>query len=513
MDEATVRALYAEQHRGREAGSQVVDDGTWEDLDLPRVFASLDTTVSPLGQLVLYDWLRSPATTAEALVVTQARLALARRLEESPGATEAVSRALTTLPRLPRLLVETVWGTGRLPSLGAVPALLTGLAVLAPLGFLSSLNLGLGLVAGAFVMNMAAHFWWNRRVFSASASIDFLAAALACARTLVGALGAEAARLEALAGELRALGRAARELPTPVAADDIGEYFQLYFLTRERRLTACAALVSAHRPQLRALFDLLGELDAAVAAGRFRRAQPGWCVPQLESGTPLVLEEARHPLLGAEAVPSTLELDGGLVVTGSNMSGKSTFLRAVALNQLFAQSLGFSCARAHRGPIMRVTTSLRASDRLSEGKSYYLAEAERLGAMLAMSGPGVLVLIDEPFRGTNSAERIAASVAVLRHARRAGALVVAATHDLEIVQLLDGACQHAHFQDGLDATGLHFDFKLRPGLATEHNAIRLLGFLGYPPALVDEAHALARSLDQRGGALVTTRPACRVRGE
>lgn len=514
MDEATVRALHAERKRGRETGSQV-DDGTWDDLDLSQVFESLDSTVSPLGQLVLYDWLRSPAATAEALVVTQARLAFSQRLEESPGATEAVSRVLATLPRLPRLLVETVWGVCRLPSLGALPTLLTGLAVLAPLGFFLSMNLGLSLVAGAFVINMAAHFWWNRRVFAATASVDFLAAALRCARTLASepSLGAEAERLEALTGELRALGRAARDLSTPVAADDIGEYFQLYFLTRERRLTACAALVSTHRPQLQALFDLLGELDAAMAAGSFRRAQPGWCLPEFEPGTPLVLEEVRHPLLAAGAVPSTLELDGGLVVTGSNMSGKSTFLRAVALNQLFAQSLGFSCARAHRGPIMRVTTSLRATDRLSGGKSYYLAEAERLGAMLALAGPGVLVLIDEPFRGTNSAERIAASVAVLRYARQAGALVVVATHDLEVTQLLDGSYRHAHFQDGLDAAGLRFDFRLRPGLATEHNAIRLLGFLGYPRALVEEAQALACSLDQRGRVLVAPRPACLARGE
>ena len=310
MDEVTVRALHAERSRGREAGAQL-DDGTWEDSDLPQVFESLDSTASPLGKLVLYDWLRSPAATAEALVVAQARLALAQRLEASPGATASVSRVLTTLPRLPRLLVETVWGVGMLPSLGALPTLLTGLAVLAPLGFFLSMNLGLGLVAGAFVINMAAHFWWNRRVFAATASVDFLAAALRCARTLADepSLGAEAARLEGLAGELRALGRAARELSTPVAADDIGEYFQLYFLTRERRLTACAALVSTHRSQLQALFDLLGELDAAVAAGRFRRAQPGWCVPQLEPGTSLVLEEVRHPLLGAGAVPSTLDLD------------------------------------------------------------------------------------------------------------------------------------------------------------------------------------------------------------
>lgn len=162
---------------------------------------------------------------------------------------------------------------------------------------------------------------------------------------------------------------------------------------------------------------------------------------------------------------------------------------------------------------MRVTSSLRATDRLSEGKSYYLAEADRLGAMLALAGPGVLVLIDEPFRGTNSAERIAASVAVLRYASQAGALVVAATHDLEVTQLLDDSYRHAHFQDGLDATGLHFDFRLRPGLATEHNAIRLLGFLGYPRVLVEEAQALARSLDQRGRVLVAPRPACLAPGE
>jgi hypothetical protein len=498
LDEATARALNEARHAGavREGsaeGRHQVDDATWEDLDLPLVFRALDTATSPLGTLILYGWLRRPATTAAELEAVQARLATAQELEVAPAATAALARALRLLPRLPQLLVETVWGAGRLPSLGVLPRVLAAVALLAPLGFLMSLNVGLAAMAAAFVVNLAAHFWWNRRVFAATASIDFLAAALRCASALGDepSLGRSGERLRALSARLVVLSRAAREAATPLGVDDLVEYLRLYFLTRERRLSACAALVSQWRGELQALFQLLGELDAAVAAGAFRRAQPRWCVPEWSGGGPLVLESVRHPLLGADAVPSTLELDGGLVVTGSNMSGKSTFLRAVGLNQLLAQSLGFSCAFAHRGPVLEVATSLRATDGLVEGKSYYLAEAQRLGAILARARPGLLVLVDEPFRGTNSTERIAASVAVLRYARRAGALVVAATHDLEVTRLLDGAYQQGHFRDGLDASGLRFDYTLRGGVATEHNALRLLSFLGYPASLVAEAQALA----------------------
>jgi len=340
------------------------------------------------------------------------------------------------------------------------------------------------------------HFWWNRTVGAATASVDFVSAACRCgmALSLDPALGVWAPRLGELSRRLAPVARAAAEVGTPLGIDDLVEYFRLYFLSRERRLTASAALVDAHRAELAELLELLGGLDAAAVVGAFRRAQPSWCRPGLSSQRPFTLEGVRHPLLGQDAVANDLELTRGLLVTGSNMSGKSTFLRAAGLNVLFAQSLGFSCATSHLGPLLRVVTSLRASDRLSDGKSYYLAEAQRIGLLLAAAGPEVLLLIDEPFRGTNSAERIAASVAVLRHARRAGALVMAATHDLELTQLLADEYERGYFQDGLDDRGLHFDFRLRPGVAIEHNAIRLLAYLRYPSSLVDEAQALVGAL-------------------
>ena len=500
MDSDTVRAMHSERVRGADTRAQV-DDGTWADLDLDQVFTALDTTASPLGKLVLYGWLRRPATRATELEQVSARLATSEDLAAAPGATDAVVRALAKLPRLPLLLVEIVWGEGRLPSLGRLPLALAVLGAAAPLGFFLSMNAGLGLVAGAFVVNMAFHFWWNRRVSAATASIDFVSAALQSAWKLgeEPLLGPRAQRLSELGRRLAPLARATREVGVPAAADDLTEYFRLYFLTRERRLSTSALLIDDHREALRELFERLGELDAAVAVGAFRRAQPQSCIPQLDDRPKLALEDLRHPLLGAAAVPNSVELDGGLVVTGSNMSGKSTFLRAVAINVLFAQSLGFSCARSHVGPILRVVTALRASDRLDEGKSYYLAEAQRIGALVADSGPGPLrlVALDEPFRGTNSRERIAATVAVLRHVRRAGALVLAATHDLEVTHLVEDAFAQGHFQDGLDASGLHFDFKLKGGVATEHNAVRLLGFLGYPQALVEEAHALVARLGSK----------------
>ena len=189
-----------------------------------------------------------------------------------------------------------------------------------------------------------------------------------------------------------------------------------------------------------------------------------------------------------------LTLEGVLAITGSNMSGKSTFLRAVGVNALLAQALGFACADRYQGPLLRLATSLRVADDLGKGQSTYLAEARRLKAMLEEAAGGrTLFLLDEPFRGTNSPERIAAAVALLRHLRREGHLAIAATHDLEVASTAasDGMAS-AHFADGVTAEGLSFDHQLRPGVSREHNALKLLEVLGLPAAMVAEARAYAK---------------------
>jgi DNA mismatch repair ATPase MutS len=132
---------------------------------------------------------------------------------------------------------------------------------------------------------------------------------------------------------------------------------------------------------------------------------------------------------------------------------------------------------------------MRVTDDLVHGKSRYLAEAERLLTLVRQvgSGPAALCLVDELLSGTNAAERLAASTAILEHLERAGAVVVTATHDLELAEQLRSTYDAYSFADDFSGDDLRFDHHIRPGLATGRNAIQLLERLGYPAELVGRA--------------------------
>jgi DNA mismatch repair ATPase MutS len=180
-----------------------------------------------------------------------------------------------------------------------------------------------------------------------------------------------------------------------------------------------------------------------------------------------------------------------LLVTGSNMSGKSTLLRAIGLNVVLAQAGAPVCAASLTMPLVELRTSIRLADSLERGVSLFMAELERLKEVVDAARRGtrdrlLLYLLDEILHGTNTAERLIAARAVLGHLIRAGAIGAATTHDLTLAA--DGelakASQPVHFTEQVTNDGngneaaMTFDYRLRPGLATSTNALKLLALVG-----------------------------------
>jgi DNA mismatch repair ATPase MutS len=190
-----------------------------------------------------------------------------------------------------------------------------------------------------------------------------------------------------------------------------------------------------------------------------------------------------------------------MLVTGSNMSGKSTLLRTLGVTAVMSQSLHTCFASAYSAPLLVVRSCIGRADDILAGKSYYLVEVEALLGLVRDSTGAMphLFLLDEMFRGTNASERIAAGQSVLVELIDQGRphVVVAATHDNELVDLLSGSYAPFHFGDALTDETLTFDFRLRPGRATSRNAIALLRLNGAPPALVERALASAAELDRQ----------------
>jgi DNA mismatch repair ATPase MutS len=199
-----------------------------------------------------------------------------------------------------------------------------------------------------------------------------------------------------------------------------------------------------------------------------------------------------HPLLPQDACVRN-EVEVGppgtfLFVTGSNMSGKSTLLRALGLNVILAQAGAPVCARTMELDPLRVQTSMRTADSLSEGVSQYMAELNRIRQVVDASrwngGPPVLFLLDEPLQGTNEAERRVAVQTILGHLLDAGSIGAVATHDLQLdeTKRLEAAADPVHLvgtvREGEDGPLLAFDYLLKPGRATSTNALALLRAVG-----------------------------------
>ena len=193
----------------------------------------------------------------------------------------------------------------------------------------------------------------------------------------------------------------------------------------------------------------------------------------------LDFKEIYHPLL-KEPVKQSTKINSGLIITGLNMAGKSTFMKTVAINQLLSTSLGISFAKEMSTNIFKIITSFRINDALLENKSRYFAEAERIAKIIKNVTNGkCLCFIDEILSGTNSKDRIYGSVEILKQlANTDGSLVLSATHDLEIANNLEGIYDLGYFDGRIEDDNIIFDYTLKPGVVSDRNGLLILEVLG-----------------------------------
>lgn len=254
------------------------------------------------------------------------------------------------------------------------------------------------------------------------------------------------------------------------------------------RLAEARRAVAARVP---AWLDAWQELEALSSLANLAWLHPEWTMPEVgEEADPLVSATGLgHPLLAAEAkVRNDLQLGLGevLIVTGSNMSGKSTFLRTIGLNAVLALAGGPVDAAALRIGRARLFTAIRVSDSVADGISYFYAEVRRLRALLdalrAEGEPPLLYLVDEIFRGTNNRERLVGSRSMLRALADGRGAGLVSTHDLELVALEEelARARNLHFRETITEGRMVFDYRVRPGPCPTTNALAIMREAGLP---------------------------------
>ena len=266
------------------------------------------------------------------------------------------------------------------------------------------------------------------------------------------------------------------------------EVFTLFHLTRE---------LENKKDSIEKLYHYVGNIDVALAVASLRAGQSKTCQPDfVETKKELSLKNVYHPLI-PNCVKNDLIVNGkSALITGSNMSGKSTFLRTVIINSILAQSIHTCFADEFKTPLIRQFSSIRLDDNLFEGRSYYFEEVNVVASLLKeVDSPFQnIFILDEVFKGTNTIERIASAKAILSYLNRKENIVIVASHDMELSTMLQKEYDLYHFTDTIENDQLHFDHKIKPGQLRTRNAIKILELSNYPKDIIDEAKLLSQTL-------------------
>ena len=290
--------------------------------------------------------------------------------------------------------------------------------------------------------------------------------------------------------------------------DLILDYIRMTFYLDLIKFNQMLGMVRAHTSEIDKIVTMIGKIETSVVVGEYRTSLGGeYCIPEFfdeaDLSHSLRIEQLYHPLLN-EPVKNDIEVKKGVLLTGSNASGKSTFLRAVALNAILAQTIHTCTASSYEGNMFRIYSSMSLKDDLTSGDSYYMAEVKSIRRILdevqeaGKDKKQVLCFVDEVLRGTNTVERIAASTQILKALAAHNVMCFAATHDLELTMLLSEKYENYHFEEEIVEDDIFFPYKIRKGPAVSRNAIALLKVLGYDKDLVNDAEILAESFLSTG---------------
>lgn len=502
------------QYRDHREEYSIISDQTFSDLGLDELFMFVDRTSSCVGQQYLYDMLRFIPAKANPI---QENEAIIQELFEKEETRSALTDILSDL--------SAAEGYSIVSLLQQEPPVIPILRkyIFLVLRFLPTLFLlqfilfqsGVSLIAliASLIINMGVHYWNKRNSWGYLSSVPQLLKLLSAAKKisinpLFAAIGGQVPEALTSLKELRQNSSIFR--PEPKSDSDFTvflwlfkEYLHVFFLSEPFIYIRFVSLLKNKNKEIETVYTFVGLVDNLLSIAFLRKDLPCYCLPDtIVSTDKIQVEELYHPLIPACISNSFRAKDRSILLTGSNMSGKTTFIRTVGISILTAQVLHTAFARCFRiqSPIA-IHSALMLADNLSEGKSFYLKEVEAINEMLAYSrlNKRNLFLLDEIFKGTNTTERIASAKAVLSYLNADNNLIFVSTHDTELATLLEKEYDLYHFCETIDNEELSFDYQLKRGKLTRRNAIRILEINNFPSNLIQDAYDTASKLENHIG--------------
>ena len=500
MDERDYASLKR-YHRQCPLGEPEIDDITWADLNMDAVFRRVKNTQSSIGDEYCYRFFRKQRNQdldhfEEAV----------QAMQQDEQSRQQLQFAFHKIGRKTNnTLVDLLLAPGNFPKIPMLPIVLLtllGIGSLVLLGFY--LDYGILAVTLSFCLAIILFSMVLRKIYSAMGALAMFTRMVRAAKLIVklklSAFEQETKRLQenlrafkninALADFVLQSSSSNNALMTIVIS-----YFGLYAFAYQAML----GLFHKHRDEALALYQIVGFMEVCISLASYRASLDYCCKPSFSHESKIEFCDIVHPLL-KNPVPNSHTTRNKLLITGSNASGKSTFARTLAVNAILGQLFNTCLARQYTFRPCQVYSSMNLKDDITTGDSFYVAEVKSLKRLLEVAEkPGYSMLfLDEMFKGTNMVERIAAASVILRRFAQADCFICLATHDMELSRIMGSRYENYHFQENVSGDDISFDYKLREGLSTGSNAIKLLAYCHYDPAIVAQAEAYAEQYRKTG---------------
>ncbi|MGX2946846.1 MutS-related protein [Enterococcus alishanensis] len=494
--ENSLKQAFLEAKKYHQTDSEI-DDITWYDLDMIRLFEELNHTYSSIGAEALYQRLRGFDFNQEDQLELEELIAL---YEKDPQLREDIEYAFATLGKRDNNFVVNYLSQNYSQRLGRLWQFI-GLGLLPIVGILlviGGMKFGIFITIGVLCFNLLYYLAKKQEVETELNSMAYLVQSIAVAKKIAKL---KTPRKEELTTALKPLASILKfgfsfRIKSNTEAEMLFEYVNIIFMLPFISYHFIFEKVMKNSDAAITLWKILGEFEVAAAVLNYRSLLPVSCQPTFKKGG-IKGETVYHPLI-SEPVANLVDWEKNTLVTGSNASGKSTYVKSIAINTILAQTIYTCCAEEFTLQRGHVLTSMAVEDDLFAGDSYFVAEIKSVKRVLAkvQTREHCYCFIDEILKGTNTIERISASSSIVKWLSQYSSLVYVATHDIELTEILRNYCQNVHFEEQVtEEDGVTFDYTLRAGPAKTRNAIRLLKVLNYPTEIVEKAQKEAVEFD------------------
>ena len=473
-----------------------VDQLTWDDLAMDEIFKKLNYTQSTVGSEYLFNQLRDIDSKLEGLNEKEELYTL---LATNHELREQVLIILSGLGKVNYTNSSSFFHEHNHEKIDH--SYLYVLLAFLPVGSIAlmffSLKYGIPSFFIAFAINMLVYYRNKSRLENKLFSITYAASIINTGKKLSAikkpeldpsTIGKNVKPLKQVSfwGMMVSTGKGGE-------FDFISEYIRILFMLDFIAYNRIVQTLTDHEDEYRNVWERIGELDAAIAVAFYRKSLDTYCHPTFIEDEQLSFENIAHPLI-ANPITNTSKLRKCTLITGSNASGKSTYIKAVAINAILAQTINTVLADKWTMKPSYIVTSMAIQDNVLDGDSYFIAEIKSLKRIIRLieEGKPVISFIDEILKGTNTIERIAASASMMDWLASNKGMNVIASHDIELTEIARNFYTNYHFRESIENGEVLFDYKIHDGPSITRNAIKLLEILEYPESITENANSLAK---------------------